>query len=302
MGRLLTDEAKQGITVYNRFIEDANYSFNHSNGDEGYRTSDVYVIKGGSFRYTYTSNYYTCFYPDVDKREELLELVYKDKSIEYASDSDNYMIRAEDESHDNYSCDGRVIYGKFNKPLFEVIEDGKLFISCDKRVLYDPTTDKVYLSRLGGYEIDFDKDILEQVDDFINSYCPVEYLRKEIQREIASIASKYDYRLEDIGSDIDSLLSKFKPMIPVDKKIIVSNAVKSIKAAYRHYIDCMEFKVEADALIKQIDDALSTISNIVNEEYRKIPGSHVYTTDERVKVNVNSRDKIRKTFNKEPQE
>ena len=302
MSRLITDDAFQGITVYNSFIEDANYSFCHISGDEGYRSGEEYIIDGKDFRYIFTSYYYECFYPEVNRRAETLQLASKDKRIEYSGNSECYMIKGGDELHNKYYCDGTTMYDRLNAPLFVISEDGSVFTNYAENVIYDPATDKVYLSRLGGYEINFDKYIMEQVNEYVKSHYQKNIIRKNIQDEIEKIANKQDYRLGKIDSIIFSLLDEFKSPITEDDKLRVANAVKTIKEYYRRYVDCMNFKVEADALIKQIDNALSTITNIVNEEYRMIPGSHAYTTDEIVKVNVNSKDKIRKTFNKEPQE
>lgn len=289
----LSDKAIQGIEGYNRFIRDTGYSFSSCEFNDGYKEGFLYTISDDVFSLRLESYWGPQYYPDVNMRHSIT-LDYKGKTVSADEYDCNFTIDGKDSFGIDYSfCDG-VIYDQYNLPIFKKgISLSDTFESYDGLVTYNIESGKVYLGLNGEFEIDYSKDIQSQIDEYVSNHYPTKYIRNHINSEVSALAEKYDYKLGDINSLVEQMVGEFQLPVTYENEEDVKWAIMNIKGYYKEYLDSIEYEREVVERIKKINGVLEGISDIVNDEYRKIPGSHVLTEEERKLVTERSKIRIR---------
>ena len=289
----LSDKAIQGIEEYNRFIKDTGYSFSSHEFKDGFNEGFVYTISDDAFSFLLESYWGPQYYPDVNMRYSIT-MDYKGKTVRADEHDCNFTIDGRDSFGIDYSfCDG-VIYDQYNSPIFKKgISLSDTFESYDGLVTYNIESGKVYLGLKGEFEIDYSKDIESQINEYVSNHYPTKYIRNRINSEVSALAEKYDYRLGDINSLVEQIVDEFQLPVTYENEEDVKWAIENIKGYYKVYLDFIEYEREAVEKIKKINGVLEGISDIVIDEYRKIPGSHVLTEEEKNLVTERSRVRIR---------
>ena len=293
MGKILIENAVQGLIDYNRFISDLNYNFNYTEESDHITESQIYDFYSEDYIYTYRRDYN--YYVGKPSADESLE--YNGKKITFINvlenslKDDNWCITGSDISGDNYTCFPNSIYDDNNHNGFEF--DGHLFKSGNL-VIYDVKSDKVYLHRLGGFEIDYNKDIEEQVDEYTNRLNHnLKQAPEAVKMLLQDLFNTMDIEIEYLDYNINKLCENmYLPFLSYKRDVIIWY-IKNIKKYYKLYCECQEYGNNIETVINRINFVLGGISDIVNEEYRMIPGHHTYTEEERKLVNERSRKKIR---------
>ena len=289
----LSEKAIKGVTVYHRFIEDAGYGFSSYEYDDGYASGNRYTISGNNFRFELDSFWYKNMYPDLTKHYRA-SMEYKDKEVTYDEYDYDYVIFGKSSSGEEYSFNDFEIRDSFSNPIFKKetgLED--YFVSKDGIVAYNIEQDKVYLGINREFEIDYNGDIEEQVDKYIKDHYPTKYIRNYITGTIRELAKEYDYKLGNIDSVLDYIIGEFQVPVTDDNKYLVIWAIENIKEYYQLFLECVECRQEAGKIIGKLNRVLEGISDTVDDEYRKIPGSHVITDEEVNLVTERSRIRIR---------
>ena len=293
MGKILNENAVAGIRDYNRFISDLNYRFNYTEESDYYSESQIYDFFGEDYKYTYRNdyNYY------VGKPVVIESLEYNGKCITFNNvledglQDDNWNITGSDISGDNYLCFPNSIYDENNHNGFEF--DGHLF-NGGSQVIYDVKSDKVYLHRLGGFEIDYNKNIEEQVDEYTNRLNHnLKQAPEAVKMLLQDLFNTMDIEIEYLDYNINKLCERmYLPFLSYKKDVIIWY-INNIKKYYELFSDCHKYRKDIETVVNRINFVLGGISDIVNEEYRVIPGHHAYTEEERKLVNERSKKKIR---------
>ncbi|MBE6158686.1 MAG: hypothetical protein E7159_02555 [Firmicutes bacterium] len=289
----LSEKAIKGLTAYHRFIEDAGYVFSSYEYNDGYVSGNRYTISGNNFRFELESFWNKNMYPDLTKHYRA-NMEYKGKEVTYDEYHYDYVIYGKSSSGEEYNFNDFQIRDDFGNPIFKKeagLDD--FFVSEDGIVSYNIEQDKVYLGINRKFEIDYNKDIAEQVDEYINDHYPTKYIRNYITGAVRKLADEYDYKLGNIDSVLDYIIGEFQVPVTDDNKYLVIWAIENIKEYYQLFLECVECRQEAGEIICKINQVLEGISDTVDDEYRKIPGSHVLTEEERNLVTERSRIRIR---------